>query len=838
VGDSTGRAGVEWYRDSGRVLETVRAVAADTPAPPMIEGFVIERELGHGGQGVVYLGEQTLCGRRVAIKVLSGDWEPGDARVRRFEREIELVESLDHPGIVSLLDSGLTACGRRCLVMDFVEGVAWDLYLRQGVARDGAAPLRDDVIRAFIGVCAAIEHAHRRGMIHRDIKPSNIRVGTDGTARVLDFGLAKSRFGPPGDDLTDATGRFMGSLSWASPEQADGRLGEVDVRGDIYSLGVVLFHALTGEMPYTSGGGLREQLDKIVQEPARSPRSIDPSISPDLERVVLRCLRKDPDDRYQHAGDLERDLGRVLAGEPIEISRDRSLGSLQRRLSRYRSMTAAGVLGLLVLGVIASALWTMYARADRAEALALKRLSESRAANSRAETVIGLLEDLVSSAAQAGESPLAQELIAALQAASGELAMAHDPALEARLRFAMGHASAVLSRWDEAEESLRRAVALNTTVHGPEHPEVGASLMRLGDVLARQASPSAPSLRTESLRLSLQLDGAAPIDLYLRLLGRPPAYGRSRGSAEARDADDTYQRAIAIYRGHEDAFAKELAAALCARAELLMALAEPQAASSAFDESLRLFRAHTSPDDPARLDAMASGAQAYFALGRARESARLYEEVADRASEVYADAIRPALLWRAASAYVESDDPASAERLFRKAIVEECRQVARRRPEDASELLAIAERLGSFSGESADAADYQSALTAIRRSVDSTGPNDSALYRELGLTLLRAGFAERAEPMVRQAHAISTGAIGHDAPELTQCKGALGICLARLGYFEESEALLLKSYELATRMRSQRERHSELALSRLVELYRRWDKPERAEAYENVLNSG
>ncbi len=258
--------------------------------------------------------------------------------------------------------SGSSAGGTFYYVMDYVSGNSLDAMINKD-----PKPITD-VIKLFIEICEAVSAAHLKGVIHRDLKPSNIRVDNSGKPHVLGLWAAKlsipdeSSEDPRKPRVMTMTGQFIGSLPWASPEQAAGTPGMIDIRTDVYSLGVMLYQLLTGKFPYQVVGQMRDVLDNILKsEPAR-PSSVRRQINNEVETIVLKCLAKEPERRYQSAGELARDLRRYLAGEPIEAKRDSGWYFISKTLRRHRTAVwvAAGMLGGLV--VFAGAMSVMYAR--------------------------------------------------------------------------------------------------------------------------------------------------------------------------------------------------------------------------------------------------------------------------------------------------------------------------------------------------------------------------------------------------------------------------------------------------------------------------------------------
>lgn len=334
----------------------------------LITGYEILREIHHGGQGIVYQAVQLSTKRRVAIKVLLEGPYASLASRRRFEREIELIASLKHPNIVSIFDSGLTADQRQYYVMDYVSGMRLQEYVQAK-----RLSLRD-ALDLFARIAEAVSFAHQKGVIHRDLKPWNIVVDAEGNPKILDFGLAKAVAGSV-DHAVSMTGQVLGTLPYMSPEQTRGRTEEVDVRTDVYALGVVFYEMLTGTYPYPVVGEIVDVLRHITQTDPKPPSrawtaeigvSVGDAhrggcpIDHEIETIILKALAKDRERRYQSAGELARDVRHYLVGEPIDAKRDSGWYVLRKTMRRYR--LAIGVAAAFVLLISAStvALLIMY----------------------------------------------------------------------------------------------------------------------------------------------------------------------------------------------------------------------------------------------------------------------------------------------------------------------------------------------------------------------------------------------------------------------------------------------------------------------------------------------
>jgi len=354
-----------------------------------IPGYQIIQEIHRGGQGVVYQAIQKSTKRRVAIKVMREGPFAGPHERSRFEREVQILAALQHPHIVAVHDSGV-ASGNFYFAMDYISGDALDRYVEQ---HDLSV---EDALRLFAKVCEAMNAAHLRGIIHRDLKPANIRVDAEGEPHILDFGLARVGLGGLTADsrpqLMTMTGDFVGSPPWAAPEQAEGLPHLIDVRTDVYALGVILFQVLTGEFPYDVTGSILDVLERVRHAEPLRPSTLRRGIGDEVETIILKCLAKDRERRYQSAGEVARDINRYLAGEPIEAKRDSAVYVLKKALRRYRipvAVATAFVALLAVSLVISVSLWYRaqrdFRQAEEARQIADAKTREAQASALAAE---------------------------------------------------------------------------------------------------------------------------------------------------------------------------------------------------------------------------------------------------------------------------------------------------------------------------------------------------------------------------------------------------------------------------------------------------------------------
>ncbi len=335
-------------------------------------------EIARGGMGVVFRARQRSLGRTVAVKLLLGGGFAGENARNRFRAEASAAARLQHPNIVAIHDIG-EHDGQLFFSMDLIEGGTLADQVRQG-----PLPARE-VTRLGGLIAAAVHYAHQQGVLHRDLKPSNVLIDREGQPHVTDFGLAKHLESTV--TLTQ-TGDVLGSPAYAAPEQVRGETRLVGFGSDVYSMGALLYHLMTGRPPF-QGDCVEAVLRQVADAEPVSPRRLNPSVPVDLETVCLRCLEKQPAQRYATAGEVAEELDRVLAGEPV---RARPVGWLGRsvRWAQRRPGIAVLVAALVLslVGLVAGGL-VASVRIYQAERQALVNLRESLLVQARALRLAG-----------------------------------------------------------------------------------------------------------------------------------------------------------------------------------------------------------------------------------------------------------------------------------------------------------------------------------------------------------------------------------------------------------------------------------------------------------------
>lgn len=683
-----------------------------------IPGYELEREIHRGAQGAVYRAVQKGTGRRVAVKLLHDHALGSRLEQARFEREMRVLAALQHPNIVAIHDGGSHA-GRFFLVMDYIAGLPLDGFLlgRQLGIRE--------IVELFIQICEAVNAAHLQGIIHRDLKPANVRVDASGRPFVLDFGLAKFSTLPADSSsaaagLTPAmtqTGHFIGSLPWSAPEQAEGSPSHIDVRTDVYSLGVLLYQMLTGRFPYSVTGTMKETLEAIVHHEPTPPHQHRGDIDDELETIVLRCLQKEPARRYQSAGDVARDLRRYLAGEPIEAKRDSLVYVLRKGLRRHWLPAGVAAAFLMVIGVgliVSLTQWRAAVR-ERNEAedarkreLAARQIAADEAG--RANSANDFLQTMLSSAnpsvSQGRDLTVREVLDAATQRVErGELA--NQPRVEAAVRHTLGRSYLSLGQLDVGEHQLQESLRLNRQLDGPKSKPYGETLCWLGVLEQRRNNfERAEQLQREALDIFRSLIPEEP-----ELIGNSLcelAYmadfqgRRDEGLALTRESLDSYRKAfepghptilsmesMVRSRSHDQANSveqaqrdvnvhierygekhPEVARAMTRLSAALLGQQELSRAAEVQERALKLMREVFGDENPDTLFAAAELAVQYRRTQQDGKAMAMLVELLPAAGKIHGPCNEIRLTYLACSAAVmaQSGDLGGAERAYREIV--------------------------------------------------------------------------------------------------------------------------------------------------------------------------
>jgi tetratricopeptide (TPR) repeat protein len=561
--------------ETGAAGAVVRA--AEEGAPLLIAGrrlgpYRILEELGHGGMGVVYLAERADAAfeKQVAIKVVRGGFA-GESLMRRFREERRILATLDHPNIARLLDGGTTDDGLPYLVMEYVDGIALDVYSQAARLSVGQR------LELFRQVCAAVQYAHQRLVIHRDLKARNILVTPDGTPKLLDFGIAKLLEPGPEPEEQTRTGLRALTLEGASPEQVRGE--PLTVTSDVYALGVLLYRLLTGQSPYGPARWTDAELMRaICEDTPERPSAVAPiehrrELGGELDWITLKALRKEPDRRYPSVERLADDIQRHSSGRPVAAAPDSWSYRARKFAARNRTRVAAGALLALSLAAgVTTTLWQAR-RAEEQRARAERRFSDVRKV---ATSMMGEMQDAIEAlpGATTARGLLLKRACERLDALA--LDAPDDPALAEevatayhRLGHVQGGSANTANLGDEAAGrashrkglALRKALAARFPDDLEARSRVVASLIDTGPSLehAKEAVATAESLhaaRPLETRFTRQVAAAQyALGSQYREIGDMP-----RALAAFESATPVYQ---AIYDANPRGAEANRALALC-----------------------------------------------------------------------------------------------------------------------------------------------------------------------------------------------------------------------------------------------------------------------------------
>ena len=775
------------------------------PARQRVGPYRLIRLLGRGGMGTVYLAERADGQFRhiVALK-LARHGLFSDDLLSRFTYERQILAALDHPNIAHLHDGGTTDDGRPYFAMEYVDGVPLTNYC------DTHRLSTQQRLTLFRTVCRAVQYAHRNLVIHRDLKPSNILVTEEGTVKLLDFGIAKLL----DDEVVEQTapqtqtGMRLMTPEYASPEQIKGEA--ITTATDVYQLGVLLYELLTGRRPYRLSERVRHEIARVIleEEPTRpstvvqrtekiaqgqtviqlTPYTVSQArstnaqalrrrLSGDLDNIVLKALKKEPERRYASVEQLAEDVRRHLAGLPVLARGDTVRYRAAKFVRRHKVGVVMGAaFALVLLGFsIVTAVQSAQVRANAEEAT-LER--------DKAEQVVDFLVDLFESpdpSAAQGETITARDLLER-GAARIEEELAEQPAVQAEMLEVLGRVHRNLGAHEDAEPLARRALDVRRTLYGPEHPEVIESIMTLAEVRRTQGDyDEADSLWREALTISRKALG----DEHLLTAASLHGLGVLRGTykEEQKGEAEAYLReALAIRRKVLGENHRDVTSTLIRLASLLRQQRKFDEAEPLLREALTIRRAQYGDE------------------------------------HIYTANSLAMLL-------TVKDDVDEAEPLYREALAIYRKQLDPDHPSIATILFNLGRAL-IFRRDFQGAEPVFREVLALRRTqFGDVHPRVASAVLQLGRVLHRLDRHEEAEPLLQEAVSIRQEVLGATSWQVGSAGMELGICLTAQARYEEAEERLEESIALLKAGRGPEDHLTHAAQDTLAYLYQVWGKP-------------
>jgi tetratricopeptide (TPR) repeat protein len=653
--------------------------------------------------------------------------------------------------------------------MELVEGLRLDEWVR------AERPSLRARLELFRRVVSAVAHAHHRGVIHRDLKPANVLIDAGGGPHVLDFGAALGQ----ADRLRlTAPGEFLGTLSYAAPEQLRGASHAIDTRTDVYALGAVLYELVSGRLPFGSSGGVAEMAERVTTESPRPPSERARGVDRDLDAIVLKALSTEPAGRYGSAEAFERDLARHLAGEPVEARRH-SLGYvLWKHLARRRASLAAALAVALLGGSLIFGWLREHQRAERqVEEVALVR---------------SIVQDLLAAAGpqQMGGDARLLDVYEVL-ARNLDAALTSAPDVQAEVELTIGDTYRRLLRAPEAEPHLQTALARFREVDGVHELQVARAANALALALSESDRPESIPVATEALAIrERELSAADPAVAESRRTLANALLRQFRG-ADVERARLLIDRALSDFRAAYGDDHPEVAETKLLRAKAGEDL--PPAANEALLAGA-LATLERAPKDPRALDALTFYAWFLQQQSRFDEARVLLDRAGILAHDLFGDALASDMLRRHARLEFARGNYRSSELLSRQAVARELERWAVRRAAVGEPLRALARRIEQ-PGPPASEPPFAEAFAELR-ALEGDGAFELAQWMNgIALVLRELERGAATEPLLREALQISCRAMGADCPVRRKSIELLATELAAERRGAEAVPLLEESVE-------------------------------------------
>ncbi len=756
----------------------------------MLGDYKIISLIGEGGMGEVYLAEDTSLGRKVAIKLLK--FGLGTANlIGHFHQEQRILAGLTHPNIAHLYGGDVTVNGLPYFVMEYVDGTRLDDYCREHKISI------EERLNLFGKICAAVSYAHQHLVIHRDIKPANIRVTSEGEPKLLDFGIA--RLLDPDTSAIEQT-MTLGSVmtpGYASPEQVRGE--SITTASDVYSLGVILYELLTELKPYKIDSRVPAQMARAIteQEPTRPSTAVAAQsagnsksevrspklLRGDLDNIVMRALRKEPERRYSSVGQFSEDIRRHLEGRPVLARKDTVGYRASKFVARNKIAVAAAALILLaVVGGLIASLWEAQKARRERDVAQLERL--------KAQQISRFLQDMLGAAAphkQGVDAKVADVLSEASRRAKIEAAT--QPEVMADVLLTLGGTYIAIGLYDDAVADLQAARLASLKANGELHPTTATSMAWLGlalDFQNKREEAETVSRKAVELERKLHPEGSEDLGVALYSLGLALV-----GKNDAKAGEPFLQEAsaqIKEFLGEKHGY---YLATLTSLGFARQTLGDRDGAEVLYRRSIEIGRTTESryriylAQAAGYLGDLLTTKGLYAEAERSlRESEAVYREVlGDNNSSV------PTVQSSLGRLYCAEGDYARSEIEFRKALETLPKYFSREHPVT----------LGATGG--------------------------------LGLTLTREGKAAEGEKYLREALTIRKKNLPADDFMIPYTASALGECLAAQKRFAEAEPLLTSGYSAMKSAWGENDHRVVEGRERIVKLYEAWGKPEQAVPY-------
>ncbi len=816
-------------------LETPAIVEVDTPSGPShapvqigtrVGAYVIQRLIASGGMGTVYEASQQHPERRVALKVMNQHLGTRSAE-RRFEFEVQVLGRLKHPGIAQIIEAGVAKMDGQSVpffAMELVQGKTLTDYLD---VKQPGDPAR---LKLLISICEAVHHAHQRGVIHRDLKPDNILVDQSGLPKILDFGIARAT----DVDIRRPTmrtdvGEVLGTLAYMSPEQVAGDPAAIDIRSDVYALGVIAYELIAGSPPYVlTNKSLPEALRIIREEEPEASIMAGRSIRGDLRTIIAKALEKEKEQRYASASEFAADIRRFLNDEPIVARPPSTFYQFRKFAKRNRTLvgaTAAVVVALLG-GVVTTSIQA--GRARLAEAAAKREAGTAKA-------VTEFLTQTLVAADPFHQQDADVSIRDAIDAASGtvETNLRGQPLVEAAVREVIGTIYRHLAVYDRAREHLAVAEKINREHLGDDHPATLSTRMQQA-VLAKETGryDESQELFEHVLvrrRILLGTEHEDTIGAMINLADLHHERGEYVEAVTlARETLDILRRTHLEMNEITLTCMNHLALYLHKQGEL-------REAEDMMRRTLAGRRQSIGSIHPSTLITIDNLATLLRELGQLAEAERLHREALagfeKTLGEDHFETLRASSNLGGVLVKLEKYD--EAEDVYRRTLAARQRVLG----EDHLDMMNSYYGLANFLAERGKLREAERLMRKARAGVQRILGEDNRYYvfttHGLANVLEEKGEHGAAEALHREALRTAEAVFPADHPRVSKMRTAYGRCLTMLERFEQAESELLAAYASAKRALGGEHETTVTARRRIVELYEAWGKPDKAMEYSH-----
>jgi eukaryotic-like serine/threonine-protein kinase len=854
VDDSTLRREVEELLAAYKEDFLEHTPLAGRTADQSLEGhfigpYKIIRELGQGGMGTVFLAMRAddQYKKCVAIKLVKRGLDT-DYVLSRFRHERQILASLDHPNIARFLEGGATEDGLPYFVMEYIEGQPIDKYC------DENRLTTVERLKLFQTVCSAVHYAHQNLIVHRDLKPGNIIVTAEGTAKLMDFGIAKL-LNPNLYAQTlvpTALSQRLLTPDYASPEQVRGK--GISTASDVYSLGVLLYELLTGHPPYQFKSYTPQEIERVIceeqpEKPSTAINRVETTANPDgtrevtitpelvsrtregqpdklkkklagdLDNIVLMAMRKEPLRRYASVEQFSQDIRNYLEGMPVLARKDTFTYRSAKFMRRNRVAVTVSLILLLSMVAFLTAVVRQSARAererDRAEQVTtfLVKMIEEASPDVRKGRVVTIQEVL-----DKGARKIVDEL--------------HDqPEVKARLMETMGGTYGSLGLFDRAAPLLEESLKIRKETFGNEHLEVAKGMDSLAEAYQSQGRyADAEGLFRQSLAIRRERSGKDTLDVAFSLNNL--AY-LLKTEGNYKEAEPLYRESVELRRQLSHIDPEGVGWGLNNFSQLLRAEGNDGAAEPLLREALELFLRLKGEEASGTAIVKNNLGGLLRDKGEYETAEQLSREAVAYYRKVY-DAGHPSLAYAtntlAMTLYAKGDYE-TAESGLRESLAIRRAALGENHPLYATNLyylaLVLHEKGNAIEAEKL----YRQALQIRRQTLQPRHPDLAPALVGLARLLIERGEAQEAESMLREGLEIQHAVLLPDCWQIDEAESVLGSCLAMLKRFEEAEPILLQSYAALKAKRPANDRRIEQARKRLLNLYLTWKKPDKAAHY-------